>query len=237
MNCIIVDDEPLARAELAHLIHEVSNLNIAGMFSSVKLAQDYLALHTVDIIFLDIHMPGMSGLEFAATINKTTKIIFTTAYSQYALKSYEVEAIDYLLKPIEGKRLVKAIDKASRFQEVEPKTIAADNVLPVEDFIIIRSERMHHKVYFQDILFIEGMKDYSIIYGLDEKWITAMNLKTTHLLLPADRFIRVSKSYIVAIAKVERCDNKTLMIKDKEVPLGDRYRDQFLTLWKKTHNR
>lgn len=226
MNCIIIDDEPLAREELQALIKEISSLEVVDKFSTAVKALDFLAQQRVDIIFLDIEMPLMNGLEFAKQVPENTLIIFTTAYPQYALKSYELDAIDYLLKPIDIHRLEKALKKAILYHELLSKdknTIESNT----QEFLFIKADRRFHKLYFKDILFIEGLKDYVIIHTKGQKLITAMNLKNTHQKLPAAYFLRVSKSYIVNLNHVDSFDNHSLYINDAEVPLGEVYKKAF----------
>jgi DNA-binding LytR/AlgR family response regulator len=228
MTCIIVDDEPLAREEMHALIKEVSELEVLAKFSNAPAAQDFLKSRDVDLIFLDIEMPMVSGLEFAQRIPKSTLVIFTTAYSHYALKSYELDALDYLLKPIEKQRLEKAISKAIIYRkmlsgESEKGTIESNT----ESFLLIKAERRYYKVNFSEIRFIEGLKDYVVIYTNNQKLFTWMNLKTIHQRLPVEMFLRVSKSYVVNKAHIESFDKHTLYIGDSEIPVGEVYRKDF----------
>lgn len=226
MNCIIIDDEPLAREELQALIKEISSIEILDKFSTAVKALEFMNKEQVDIIFLDIEMPLMNGLEFAKQISENTLIIFTTAYPQYALKSYELDAIDYLLKPIDTHRLDKAIKKAILYNELlsNNKNTLESNT---PEFLFIKADRRFHKIYFKDVLFIEGLKDYVIIHTKNQKLITAMNLKNMHQKLPIDDFFRVSKSYIVNLECIESFDNHSLYIQESEIPLGEVYKKTF----------
>lgn len=226
MNCIIIDDEPLAREELHALLTEVSDLEIIAKFSTAVKALEFLHTQEADLVFLDIDMPLMNGLEFAKQVPEKTLIIFTTAYPQYALKSYEFDAIDYLLKPIDKIRLDKAVKKAVLYQGLlsENKNTIESNT---QDFLFIKADRRFHKVYFKDVWFIEGLKDYVIIHTKNQKLITAMNLKKMHQKLPLDYFLRVSKSYIVNLEHIESFDNHTLYINEIEIPLGEVYKKDF----------
>lgn len=232
MNCIIVDDEPLARIEMEALIKEVSDITILGKFANAPSAIKFLESNEVDLIFLDIEMPMVSGLEFAAQLPKNTLIIFTTAYPQYALKSYELDAIDYLLKPIEKSRLEKAIDKAKLYRkllsdETEKNTLETNTT----NFLIIKSDRRFHKINFADIKYIEGLKDYVVIFTDNQKLITAMNLKTIHQKIPEHIFLRVSKSYVVNINSINSFDHHTIYVGQNEIPLGDVYKKDFFKLY------
>ena len=227
MNCIIVDDEPLAREELQTMVRELSELEVSGVFSNALSVLDFLKTNTVDLIFLDIEMPKLSGLDFAAQISGQTLVIFTTAYAQYALKSYELDALDYLLKPIEPSRLEKAIHKSLTYKKL--LTESAKNTFEGsnEDFLMIKSERRYHKINFKNIRFIEGLKDYVVIYTQKEKLITAMNLKNIHQKVPAQTFLRVSKSYVVNVNFIDSFDNHTIYIDDFEIPIGEVYKHDF----------
>jgi len=209
MNCIIVDDEPLAREELQALLGEVSNIEIKAKFSTALKALDFIKENQVDLIFLDIEMPLMNGLEFAMQIPEKTLIVFTTAYPQYALKSYEFDAIDYLLKPIDSNRLDKAVKKATLYIDLlaEQKNTIESNTT---DFLFIKADRRYHKIYFKDIWFVEGLKDYVIIHTQNQKLITAMNLKSIHQKLPETYFQRVSKSYVINLDYIDSFTNHTL---------------------------
>ncbi len=235
MNCIIVDDEPLARQEMQSLIEELSSFEILGKFSNAVKAVDFLRDNEVDIIFLDIEMPVVTGLEFARQISEKTLVIFTTAYPQYALRSYELDAIDYLLKPIDKERLEKAINKASLYKNLlTENTVKSTFEGNNSNFLFIKSDRRHHKLNYNDIVFVEGLKDYVIIHTKTQKLITAMNLKTIHQKLISNLFLRVSKSYVVNIDYVESFDNHTLYGNNFEIPLGEVYKKEFFNQYYKS---
>ncbi|AZA80166.1 DNA-binding response regulator [Chryseobacterium sp. G0186] len=228
MNCIIVDDEPLARAEMRSLIEEAAKIDILGEFSNAPSALDFLKDNDVDIIFLDIEMPMVTGLEFAEMLPKRSLIIFTTAYSQYALKSYELEAVDYLLKPIDPQRLEKAIDKAILYTEMLSQNTVKNTVESnTADFLFIKADRRFYKISFSDIKFIEGLKDYVVIHTRQQKLITAMNLKTIHQKVSEETFIRVSKSYVVNVDYIDSFDNHNIYIEEAEIPIGEVYKAEF----------
>lgn len=230
MNCIIIDDEPLARSEMRSLITEISGIDILGEFSNAPSALEFLKDNEVDLIFLDIEMPMVTGLEFVEMLPKKSLIIFTTAYSQYALKSYELEAVDYLLKPVDPQRLEKAIDKAVLYTELLSKDTVKNTVESnTADFLFIKAERRFYKISFSDIKFIEGLKDYVVIHTKQQKLITAMNLKTIHQKISGETFIRVSKSYVVNMNYIDSFDNHNIYIEDSEIPLGEVYRSEFFT--------
>lgn len=230
MNCIIVDDEPLARAEMRSLIIETSKTEILGEFSNAPSALDFLKMNDVDLIFLDIEMPMVTGLEFAEMLPKKSLIIFTTAYSQYALKSYELEAVDYLLKPIDPRRLEKAVGKAALYTELLSKDTVKNTVESnAADFLFIKADRRFYKINFSDIKFIEGLKDYVVIHTRHQKLITAMNLKTIHQKIVWETFLRVSKSYVVNIDFIDSFDNHNIYIDESEIPIGEVYRPDFFT--------
>ena len=229
MNCIIVDDEPLAREGLLLHLQNIPGINIAGSFNSTRKAQDFMRENRIDLVFLDIQMPGVNGLDFAASVPRETLLIFTTAYSQYALDSYEVDAIDYLVKPIVRERLEKAVKKAIMYRGLLSEHGTTESV--EKDFMLIKADRRYHKVLFKDILYIEGLKDYVVIYNEGSKITTAMNLKTVHALLDTSIFARVSKSYLVNIKHIDSFDNHTIYIRNAEIPIGDIFRRAFLEMY------
>lgn len=232
MRCVIVDDEPLAREEMQELIREVSQVEVAGVFSNALTAMEFLKTNEADVIFLDIEMPMVTGLEFAAQLPKQILTIFTTAYPQYAFKSYELDAIDYLLKPIDKARLEKAINKAEAYKRLlsdeTEKNIVQSNT---SDFLIIKSDRRFHRLNFSDVRFIEGLKDYVVIYAGNQKLITAMNLKTIHQKMPQHLFIRVSKSYVVNTNYVDSFDHRNVYVGDSEIPIGEVYKRDFFKIY------
>ena len=217
MNCIIVDDEPVARKGMKSLIEQVPQLELAGSFNNAVAASAFMSGHTVDLIFLDIQMPGITGMEFAQSIPENTLVIFTTAYAEYALDSYEVNAVDYLIKPIELSRFLKAVNKAVAYHKLlvsaEPEKV--ENIR--EDYLF----------NFSSILFIEGLKDYSILQLEDQRIITKMNLKNIHEQLPDKLFLRVNKSYIVNTSHIDSFDTNDVYIKTYEIALGGSYKRSF----------
>ena len=227
MRCIIVDDEPIARKGIKKIVDQISELELLDSFNSAEAASMFMMGNPVDLVFLDIQMPGINGIEFARNIPKNTLIIFTTAYAEYALDSYEVEAIDYLVKPIEADRLKKAVDKAISYHSL---LLSEENksVGNIEDeYIFVKSDRRYFKVNLKDILFIEGLKDYVIIQLAEQRIITRMNLKTMHELLPKSTFLRINRSYIVNTTHIDSFDNNDIFIQKYEIAIGSYYRDSF----------
>ncbi len=221
MNCIVVDDEPLARQGMELNIASISSLQLLGSFSNALAASDFLRKEKVDLMFLDINMPELNGLDFLKSLRDAPLVIFTTAYPQYALESYELDAIDYLVKPIRIERFLKAVNKAENHLRLLQQEATSSQVERIEDdFVFIKADRKYFKIYFKDILYIEGLKDYVIIYTADNKIITSMNVKTIAAQLPASIFARLSKSYIVNVLHITSFDNELVYIQNYEIRLG-----------------
>lgn len=233
MNCIIVDDEPLAREAIELLVESDAHLKLLGTFNNALSASKFMEDKLVDLVFLDIQMPGITGIEFARTIPRRTLVIFTTAYTEYALDSYEVDAIDYLVKPVEPERFQKAVDKAMIYHALllqEEK----ENIETIDsEYFFVKSDRRYFKVNYKDVLFIEGLKDYVIIQLSDQRIITRMNLKAIYELLPKKEFLRVNKSYIVNTNHIDSFDNNDIFIGNYEIAIGNTYRDIFFDAFMK----
>lgn len=228
MNCIIIDDEPLAREAIEMLINQTSHLKLVGSFNSPKLAEDFIKHNAVELLFLDIQMPEINGIEFAKTIPKDTFVIFTTAFSEFATDSYEVDAIDYLIKPVKLERFQKAVEKVTTYSKLIKVNYTENNIQQVEeDYFFVKAERKIIKIYFDQILFIQGLKDYVVMHTENQKVITAMNIKTIHDQLSKNNFARVSKSYIINVKHISSVDNNTVYIGNNEIPIGNIYRDNF----------
>lgn len=230
MKCIVVDDEPLAREGMKKSIALDPELVLLGSFNYAPDALKFMGQHEVDLVFLDIRMPGVNGIDFAEAISGQTLVIFTTAYEQYALKSYEVDAVDYLLKPIEPERFLLAVKKATAMRALLQSATIPHGVGDFgSDHLFIKADRRFHKVLFNDIWYIEGLKDYVILHIGDEKLITAMNLKNIHSKLPETLFLRVGKSYLINSSRITSFDLHTIYLGKREIPLGEAYRDTFFT--------
>src|SRR4030095_1173905 len=229
MTCIVVDDEPLARQGMEMHIANVSFLQLLGSFSNALAASDFIRKENVDMMFLDINMPELNGLDFLKSLRDAPLVIFTTAYPQYALESYELDAIDYLVKPIRIERFLKAVNKAENHWKLLQQDTENNQVEKIEDdFVFIKADRKYFKIFFKEILYIEGLKDYVIIYTADNKIITSMNVKTIAAQLPVSIFARVSKSYIVNVLHITSFDNELVYIQNNEIPLGQGFKDDFL---------
>lgn len=228
MRYIIVDDEPIARKGIKKMVDQIPQLELLGNFNSAETASEFLKRTPIDLIFLDIRMSGINGLEFARSIPKLTLIIFTTAFSQYAVDSYEVDAIDYLVKPIDPKKLKKAVDKAIHYHTLLLAENKKDLDQTQEDYIIVKSDRRFFKIQHHDILFIEGLKDYVIIQLQNERIITRMLVKQIHEILPQQLFLRINRSFIVNKSHINSFDNNDVFIKDYEIGIGSAYKNSFL---------
>ena len=222
LNCIIIDDEPLAADLLVSYAKKTLFLNLIGVFNSAVEGVKAIRENRVDLIFLDIQMPELSGLEFAKILPKETKIIFTTAFSQYAIDGYKANAIDYLMKPISYDDFLDASNRALDWFQT---THQAENA-STDRFIFVKSEYKLVKIMFDDILYIEGVKDYVKIYlNNDHKPImTLMNMKKIEESLPKPEFMRIHRSYIVHMKKIDGIDRFRVVIGDAVLPISDSYK-------------
>ena len=222
LNCIIIDDEPLAADLLASYAKKTLFLNLIGVFNSAVEGVRAIRENRVDLIFLDIQMPELSGLEFAKILPKETKIIFTTAFSQYAVDGYKANAIDYLMKPISYNDFLAGANRALEwFQSVrQTENTSADR------FIFVKSEYKLVKIMFDDILYIEGLKDYVKIYLTDDRKpvMSLMNMKKIEESLPKPEFMRIHRSYIVHMKKIDGIDRFRIVIGDAFLPISDSYK-------------
>lgn len=226
-TCIVIDDEPLARQGMKLHIDDLDLLVSKGEFGNAIRAGEFLASNDIDIIFLDIEMPGMTGIEFLKLIPNKSMVILTTAYPQYALEAFELDVIDYLLKPIKFDRFFRAVNKGIEIIKLNSR--GASEIEPVNNNeIYIKSDRKYIKLNYRDIRFIKGLKDYVIIHTEKEKYITALNVKTILKKLPDNIFSRVSKSYIINIDKINSVDIDTIYLGTEEIPLGNSYKEAFI---------
>lgn len=228
MNCIIVDDEPLGRKAIQLLIQDTPVLSLYGSFGDAVSAGKFMQASPVDLVFLDIKMPGVNGLEFARMIPSDTLVIFVTAYAEYALDSYEVDAIDYLVKPIEIERFKRVVQKAHTYHSLLKTDNSKNQVESVSaSHIFVKAERRYFRIQLENILFIEGLKDYVVIQTPEQRIVTKMNLKSIHEMLPKDVFLRTNKSYIVNSNYIASFDNNDVFIGKYEISIGNSYRDAF----------
>lgn len=234
MKCIIVDDEPLAREGIQLNIEEVEFLELVGEFGNPIAANDFLQKNEVDLMFLDVQMPGMTGLEFLKSLQQKPLTIMTTAYAEYALEGFELDVIDYLVKPVRLSRFIKAVNKAKQYYDLQQKKDMTVESISNE-FIYIKSERKYIRIFFKDIKYIKGLKDYVMIYTSKDKVMTAMNIKTINAQLPDSIFVRISKSYIININYIDAVELDFIQLSGEEIPLGKTYRESFINNYIKTN--
>jgi two-component system LytT family response regulator len=216
IKCIVIEDEPLALKKLVNFINKIDYLSISRTFDNAIEAISYLKNNEVDIIFLDIQMEDFSGIQFLESIKQRPKVIITTAYDKYAIQGYELDVADYLLKPITFERFIQAVEKVSN-------SISSNLNKPANDFIFVKTEYRHEKIKVSDILYIQGMSEYLKIVTKDKKIMTLQTFKTIQDILPDDIFVRVHKSYIVAIDKIESIERNRIKIKDLIIPVSETY--------------
>ncbi len=233
MNCIIVDDEPLAREVLESFVGRIDGLELKGSCDNAIKAFDLLKKDKVDLIFLDIQMPKLNGIDFLKVLNPLPKIIFTTAYREYAIESYELNVVDYLLKPISFQRFLMAVNKAMNdgSKEIkEPILAAPDDLRSETPYIFLKADRKMVKVYLKDILYIESLKDYVRIKLPQKDVISLQKISFLEQKLPEDCFIRIHRSFIVPIRKIEAFSNNIIEINGVELPIGRNYKEQVLEI-------
>lgn len=226
INCIAIDDEPLALKQISSYIKKTPGLELAGEFESAIMAHEFLSNNSIDLMFVDINMPDLSGMEFVKSLADPPKVIFTTAYSEYAIDGFKVNAMDYLLKPIGYADFLKSVEKAKdwlRKETYKPENIESDN-----DSLFIKSEYKLLRIKLDDILFIEGMREYiQINTKNDTPVMTLMSMKKIEEFLPNDRFLRVHRSFIVNLEKITTIERNRIVFGKKYIPVSDQYKEKF----------
>lgn len=224
MTCAIIDDEPLAAELLASYAHKTTFLDLVGTYNSAIEAMKVIRTNPVDLLFLDIQMPELSGLEFATILSPKTMIVFTTAFDSYAVESYKVNTVDYLLKPISYEAFLHSANKALQLSETQG---ALSGVKGEDRFLYVKSEYKFVRIMFDDIVYIEGLNDYvKIRLSSSQKSVSClMNMKTLEDYLPQPEFLRVHRSYIVNMGKVDAVDHLRLILGDAVIPVSDSYKD------------
>jgi len=240
MNAIIVDDEPLARDVLETYLERMPDVNLVATCSNAFEANQALKDNQVDLMFLDIQMPQLTGMDFLRTLQNPPMVIFTTAYSEYAIEGFELDALDYLLKPISFDRFVKAVNRAKEQKNLqtggaesavatEPADAQGESDLE-EDFIFVKADKKLIKINYDDVLYIEGLKDYVIIRCNDNRVITLQTMKSLEARLPSKIFKRIHRSYIINMSKVEAVMGNMIEITEKgakkHLPIGKNYREE-----------
>ncbi len=232
MNVIIVDDEPLAQEVLETFVEQIPDLNLIASCNNAIEANEVLRTNDIDLMFLDIQMPQITGVEFLKSLEKPPMVIFTTAYSEYAVEGFELNAVDYLVKPISMDRFMKALNKA-REQETRSgniKTTAADE----KEFIFVKADKKLVKLNYNDIIYIEGLKDYVIIHHGNTRTITLQTMKSLEAKLPAGIFKRIHRSYIVNLGMINAVLGNMVEVTQKgatkHLPVGKNYRDDLLAI-------
>ncbi len=230
INALIVDDEPLALDVLETYIERLPNVNLVRRCNNAIEAMDALNSEKIDLMFLDIQMPQLTGIDFLKTLQNPPLVVFTTAYPNYALDGYELNVTDYLLKPISFERFMTAVNKATDQLALQNSSSNVEEANEGTDFIFVKSDKKLIKVKYSDIHYIEGLKDYVIIRMANSRVITLQTMKSLEVKLPSDLFKRIHRSYIVALDHIDAIVGNMVEINKKHLPIGKNYREELLAL-------
>jgi len=227
ITVIAIDDEPLALQLVSGYIEKTPGLQLAGKFDNPLDASDFLSGNQIDLVFVDIQMPDLSGIEFTRLIEKGPKVIFTTAFAKYALEGYKLDVVDYLLKPFSYDEFLAAVQKARNLISLEQN--ALHKIESNEEFLFLKSDYKIRRINFNDILYIEGLKDYVKVYiKNDPKPILSIStLKLIESKLPESKFMRVHRSFIVNLNRIETIDRSRIVFGKEYIPVGDQYKEKF----------
>ncbi|MFT3826131.1 MAG: LytTR family DNA-binding domain-containing protein [Chitinophagaceae bacterium] len=232
IRCLIVDDEPPAREIIRRYVEQVPALQFAGECGNAVQAFMQLQQQPIDLLFLDIRMPQLNGTDFLKTLKNPPKVIITTAFQEYALEGYELDVIDYLLKPIPFERFLKAVNKALQLSGINKQPAAEFEQQPEEprngSFVYFRADRKMVKVMLQNILYIESMKDYIKVVTTDGVIITKQSISSVEAMLPEKQFVRAHRSFIVSVAKIKSYTSELIEIDKTEIPIGKLFRNEVL---------
>ena len=227
IRCVVIDDEPLAISKLEKFIARVPGLKLIRTFDNAIDSLAWFKENKTDLIFLDIQMETLTGIQLLETTDIKTKIIITSAYDQYALKGYELNVTDYLLKPFSFERFLKAVEKVMEYYSEKPEE--KDTIIDRNKFLFIKTEYRYERIDINDILYIEGMKDYLRIVCGDKKIMTLQSFQMIEESLPSGNFCRIHKSYMVAIDKIRSVERGVVLIGDQRIPVSSTYRESFYT--------
>ena len=222
-SCIIIEDEPLALERTAAFVGKTPSLELKGSFDNALDGLAFLNSNAIDILFLDINMDELSGIELLESSNITSQVILTTAYQEYALKGYELSVTDYLLKPFTFSRFLQAVNKAK--DNLEKPSDSQDI-----EYIFVKTENRLDKIQLTDILYIEGMRDYRRIHTVDKRIMTLQNFKDLEVIIPPKLVCRVHKSYMVSLGRIDSVERSRIKIGDQIIPISETYRDHFFSL-------
>lgn len=232
MNCIAIDDEPLALEIISEFCKKISYINLIGTFTNPFDAAKLLNNIKIDLIFLDIYMPQINGIDFLKSLYNPPLIIFTTAYKEHALQAFESDAVDYLLKPFSFDRFAKSVNKAHQFIKLRTIGVSTDEdkLGSPYGFMMVKVEYTTLRVDLDDILYIEGLRDYIKIYSGGKPILTKTTMKNVIERLPPERFIRVHKSYIVSVEKIDMIENSRIVIGKQRIPVGESFKVPFFKM-------
>lgn len=227
-NCLIVDDEPLARELIRNYIQKLDNFEIVAECGDAMKALEVLRSHKIDLMFMDIEMPQITGIEFLKTLKHPPQVIITTAYREYALEGFELDVVDYLLKPITFERFLKAVNKY--FQVTTDPLGSVENYSPANNnddaFIYVKENKKVLKLHLNEILFIEGLSEYVKIHTPEKRIVTKTSMTSMEEKLPDNDFVRIHKSYIVSLRKIEAFTSTSIEIGGKELPIGRSFKNR-----------
>jgi DNA-binding LytR/AlgR family response regulator len=225
ITCIIIDDEPLARKGLKEYVTDVDFLNLIDEFDNPLKAAELISRGEVQLLFLDIQMPKITGLDFFKTLQNAPPVIFTTAYPQYALEGFEVNALDYLVKPVSFDRFFKAVLKAKEFYEVRDTNRKETES---SDYFFIKADNKLVKILFDEVLYVEALQNYVTIHTAARKYMTYLTFKSVEDYLPTDKFLKVHKSYIVAASKIDSIEGNDIRIGQQHIPISRNQKDEVM---------
>jgi DNA-binding LytR/AlgR family response regulator len=229
INSIIIDDEPLARKGLKEYIADVDFLNLIGEYDNALKATEMISKGNVQLLFLDIQMPKITGLDFMKTLQKPVPVIFTTAFPQFALDGFELNALDYLVKPISFDRFLKAALRAKEYYEVRQKNDDDQTTTPaLQEYFFIKADNKLVKILFNDILFVEALQNYVVVHTHEKKLITYLTFKSVEEYLPSSQFIKVHKSFIVAATKIDSIEGNDIRIGQHHIPISRNLKDEVM---------
>jgi two-component system, LytTR family, response regulator len=227
MKCIIVDDEALAREGIEQYVGEIAFLELTGSYKNALAAQNALQNEHIDLMFLDINMPKMTGLSFLETLSKPPITIITTAYPDYALEGFRLHVLDYLLKPIPLERFIKSVNKAHDYYQLLQKTPVQNHQAPL-DYIFLKHSNLYEKVMLADIVCVEAMQNYVLIHTVLKKIIVHLTFKSVEESLPTGEFFRVHKSFLISVAHIKAIEGNTVLIHNKQIPISRSQREELM---------